>query len=205
MSINNATRFDSERLSERGIDEFIGICKGILFDGIVTFDEAINLLKWLDNNPLVSPIYPTSEVLTVLQSVNEDGNLSPDNEAALLILLTKITGSPKVFLSGDNASSTLPLCDPPPNVAIDGSIFILTGNMQHSSRKDFKVLIESLGGAVLDKTVRKDTDFLIIGDVGSSAWMHSTHGRKIERAMKLRSQGSGISIISEAHFLSFVV
>lgn len=46
-----------------------------------------------------------------------------------------------------------------------------------------------------------DTHYLVIGDIGSAAWMHSTHGRKIEAAVELLERGTGIAIISEAHFM----
>jgi len=37
---------------------------------------------------------------------------------------------------------------------------------------------------------RAATSFLVIGAIGSRDWIHSTHGRKIEAAVKLREQGT---------------
>ncbi len=40
----------------------------------------------------------------------------------------------------------------------------------------------------------------VIGAIGSRDWIHSTHGRKIERAVELREQGTGIYILSEEYW-----
>jgi len=54
MEDSNNNFYDKERLLDRGMDEFIGICKGLIFDGIVTYDEAKNLLIWLESNKPVA-------------------------------------------------------------------------------------------------------------------------------------------------------
>jgi len=42
---------------------------------------------------------------------------------------------------------------------------------------------------------------LIVADMGSRDWIHSTHGRKIEKAMEVKSSGNLIAIISEEHWV----
>jgi len=204
MSNNNNSQIDRDRLRERGVDEFIGICKGVLFDGIIAEEEASNLLVWLDNNPLVAERWPASDVFNLLLRAIDEG-YTEEIEAALLVLLDKLTGDRSVFLEEGNASSNLPLCDPAPSVFFEGALFALTGNMEMGPRKDMVALLESLGAEVVKKDLRKAVDFLVIGNIGSTAWMHSSYGRKIERAIDLRDvKQTGIGIISEAHLLSFV-
>jgi len=47
------------------------------------------------------------------------------------------------------------------------------------------------------------TDYLVIGEIGSSNWVHSSFGRKIEKAMELKEKGR-ISIVSEKHMQEFL-
>lgn len=46
----------------------------------------------------------------------------------------------------------------------------------------------------------QDLDYLVIGNCGSRAWLHSTHGLKIQRALELRGVKRKLSIISENHW-----
>lgn len=205
MEDHNNAIYDKKRIRDRGIDEFIGICKGIIFDGIVCYPEAVNLLLWLDNNKLVAYDWTAKEIYPKLPLMVSGNELSSDDEAWLLSELIKITGSPAVMLEGDNPSSQLPLCHPAPEIVFDSRVFVLTGNFKMGPRKAVVQAIEDLGGEVVLKNVRKDTHYLVIGDIGSAAWMHSTHGRKIEEAVALRERGTGIAIISEAHFMDSLI
>jgi len=198
---NDLSGINHRRLVDRQTDELIGICKGILFDGMVSYDEANNLFIWFEANPKSRHAWPGKQLYLSLRSMLSDGQLSSDDEKQLLILLSNIIGLPSVLNSGNNASTQLPLCDPAPTVLFNQKGFVLTGNFQMGSRRTVIQAIEEQGGEVFFNSVRLDTDYLVVGDIGSKAWMHSTHGRKIERAVELREQGRGIAIISEQHFM----
>ncbi|MEN8168311.1 MAG: hypothetical protein ABFR65_12670 [Pseudomonadota bacterium] len=70
-------------------------------------------------------------------------------------------------------------------------------------RKDIVEVIESRGDLFKSNPI-KNTDHLLIGEIGSRDWIHSIHGRKIEKALELSESGTGISIISEKHWASIV-
>ena len=198
MSQNN-TNIDSKRLADRQTDELIGICKGILFDGIVSYDEANSLYLWFQANPKAMQIWPGKELFYTLCPMLKNNALSTDDEERLLILLSNIIGLPSVVNSGSNASTQLPLTDPAPAVFFNRRVFVITGNLKIGARRTVIQAIEAQGGEVVLKNIRMDTDYLVIGDIGSKAWMHSTHGRKIEKAIELREQGHGIAIICGLH------
>lgn len=199
---NNVTFLNRQRLIERSVDEFIGICKGIIFDGAVCQAEAENLLRWLQANPLVADQFPAKQVYESLINMLDDGEFDYNEEGLFLDLLMQVTGSASVFKQGDNASTQLPLCNPQPPIEFNGKIFVLTGNFSIGPRKLLIDAIEQLGGQVVLKDVRLDTHYLVIGDIGSKAWMHSTHGRKIEKAIELRDQRkTGLAIVSEIHLM----
>ena len=64
------------------------------------------------------------------------------------------------------------------------------------------VPIENAGGF---KTLLKTaTDYLVIGNYATDSWIHSSYGRKIEKAVDMKAKGHHIKIISESHWTSFL-
>ena len=61
-----------------------------------------------------------------------------------------------------------------------------------------------LRGASISTNVNKTVDFLIIGTLASRDWLYTSHGRKIEKALLLKREGSGISVITERTLLRFL-
>ena len=45
--------YNKAAVTRRGVDEFLGLCKGIIADGSVCEPEAKFLLNWLEGNALV--------------------------------------------------------------------------------------------------------------------------------------------------------
>lgn len=101
-------------------------------------------------------------------------------------------------------SSTLPLCAPPPAVLFPGRRFCLTGKFLFGTRKQCEAAVLQLGGET-QSTPTSSTSFLVIGAIGSRDWVHSTHGRKIEAAVRLRDNGGFLGIVSEEHWAKHVV
>ncbi len=198
-------RFSASRLNDRDMDEFIGICKGIIFDGSVCEDEARNLFTWLAAHHGVASTWPGNKVFTILSEMLTTSPLSASDEGELLALLTSITGNPDIVTQGQQASTLLPFDDPMPDLFFENAVFVLTGTFKMGRRTEIEALVESLGAEVVKKNVRKDTDFLVVADIGSQAWIHSTHGRKIERAVELRdTHQTGLAIVSEEHFYRYL-
>lgn len=112
----------------------------------------------------------------------------------------QVTGQP-IEKTMTQMSSTLPLCNPVPRVQFQDKSFCFTGKFFFGPRKKCEAVVEERGGFLSGSPSGK-TDFLVIGMIGSSDWIHSTHGRKIEAAVELRESGKGISIISEEHWIS---
>ena len=202
---NNAiNNLNKSRIKDRSIDELIGICKGILFDGAVSTGEAQHLLTWLNANPIVAEDWFGRELYTRLVQYLEDGVIDGDEEAHLIDMLMDITGRSEINVNGINAATTLPLCKSPPNeIIINGHHFALTGNFAYGKRKEVEKMITDNGGFV-KKNANSNCHYLVIGEIGSGAWMHSSFGRKIEEAATIRDAGHKISIITEEHFFKTI-
>lgn len=194
-------RLRASAVTERKIDELIGLCRGILADGMVTPGEAEFLLDWLQRNRDVSDRWPANVLYDRISRVLADGEIDAEEERELVETLLHVTGAP--VMDGETAShsTTLPLNDPPPSVMCEGRSFCLTGKFVCGSRREVEGLVERLGGLVCG-TPTRTTHYLVVGTVGSRDWLHSTHGRKIERAVQLREGGNPIAIVSEEWFLA---
>lgn len=199
-----STRFNASRVAERTVDELIGLCRGVLADGVVAESEAEYLLAWLEANRAAADSWPGNVLYERVAAALADGRLDPEEEAELLDTLNEATGlGIPLPEQAASYSTALPLCSPPPEVVFPGRSFVLTGKFVHGSRRECQTVIEELGGLIKSKPTR-DVDYLVVGAIGSRDWIHSTHGRKIEEAVKLRDAGTGIRIIGEEHWARFV-
>ena len=181
-------RLGKARLSTRDMDELIGVCRGILADGVVNLQEAFFILQWLEDHQEIVTVWPAD----ILYETEE-------NE--LLGILLEITGVPiKVRIgpveSSANTATQLPVNEPENGVVLDGNSFCLTGKFEFGSRNQCAEAVIRCGGKV-QKGVTATTDYLVVGLIGSETWAHASWGRKIEKGVYLRDSGSSIHIVSE--------
>ncbi len=197
------TRYSPKRMNDRVIDELIGISRGITADSIVNQQEAEFLFTWLDqnrkfiNDPVIELLYNRLSMMLL------DNILDDDEAQDLLQLLEEIHG--KQTEENEVALSAIfPLDDPAPAVVVPDHKFCLTGTFAYGPREFCSELITTRGGRV-SKSVTLQTDYLVIGNLCTDAWIHSSYGRKIEKAMDYRDQRrTGIQIIHEDHWVRFV-
>lgn len=194
-------RFCARHVAERQIDEMIGICKGVLSDGALVEQEVQFIADWLDRNRHAAGRWPCSVLYERVRRALVDGRLDAEEEAELIEVLPQVTGGPQGDTTGESMSSELPLDDPPPTINFDGAAFCLTGKFAFGPRGVCEAAVSERGG-IIHASPKRDTRFLVIGLVGSRDWIHSTHGRKIERAIELREKGGDIAIISEEHWVT---
>lgn len=195
------TPFSSARISDRMIDELVGLCRGLIADGSVSEGEARYLLDWIEKNREVSGQWPARDLYRRLRQMLTDGQIDVEEQNELLGILKDLTGG---YVSTEDRvvsySSQLPLTQPPPVVEFTGRSFCLTGKFAYGSRKKCEAEVLARGGSVQGAPSRT-TGFLVIGMMGSIAWIHSTHGRKIEQAVAFREEGLPLHIICEPHWV----
>ena len=190
---------NQDRINDREIDEFIGVCRGLMADGLLVEAEAAYLRSWVDARPNLKDAWPISEIWPELDAAMADGVLDEDEEQQLVTLLMAVIGGPAAHDDATTASTDLPLDDPPPRILFPNATFLFTGRFAFGTRSCCQNAIAPLG-ALTHKTLRKDTLFLVVGLDGSRDWLHSTFGRKIQRALELRRMGSPIQIVAESHW-----
>ena len=190
-------RYSAARLSDRAVDELIGLSRGIVADAHVTQSEAEFLARWLDRNREAQETWPGNVLYERIREMLSDGVLDRDESQELLELLGSITGEAEpLALKAQSLSSSLPLTQPPPKIEFPDRLFCLTGRFVHGTRRECEAAVEQLGGRC-GKSPTLQTHYLIIGHIGSTDWIHSTHGRKIEKAVEYAKRGASIQIVAE--------
>jgi len=194
------TTFTADRVNERQVFELMGIARGVIADGNLNNAEIDFLQKWLVANDAVKKNPVIAHVLRLVNAILADGIVDADERSELSGTLLALTGN-NFELGELLKATTLPLCDPAPNITFPGMRFTFTGTFTFGTRQDCENAVEALG-ATTGRTVTKMPGFLVIGEYATDDWQHSSFGRKIEKAFDFRRLGAPISIISEAHWIA---
>jgi hypothetical protein len=191
------------RVAKRLVSELLGLCKGMVCDGEISEGELAALKRWLTGHPDAAVLYPGKTIAERLLRIYGDGIVSLDERQELNELLLDLTGETEAHDQPLNLTTRLPFDEPPPTILFDGHEHVFTGRMLYGTRRDCERKVVERGGRV-GQTVTQRTNFLIIGPIASRAWLESTHGRKILRAVELRSQGLPLCIVSEGIWIQAI-
>lgn len=188
-------RYSRSRLTDQAYNELIGICRGVIWDGVVTDQEIVRLDDWCRTFPEVYDTFPGDVLARRIRAALADGLIEDDERRDLQAVLEELVGSRD---EADRAT-TLPLTDPAPRIEIQDRRFCLTGSFMFGDRKRCEEAVRTAGGLV-EPRVTKRLDFLVIGHRITPAWAHSSYGRKIEAAANLARSGHPLAIVSEMHW-----
>lgn len=191
----------ASRRVDRASNELVGICRGLLADGHVSQMEAQFLKDWIERNAQFIGLYPFRQIYAQLSAILRDGFVDEDESADLHDTLVRFVGGEAFDAKAQTASrsTTLPVDDPEPLVEFTGAVFVVTGTFVHGERARVHAAIEERGG-LSGSSPSKKTRYLVIGELGSRDWINSNAGRKIEKAVSLRSEGHPVAIITEGHW-----
>jgi hypothetical protein len=191
--------FNRARRTERDICELLGLAKGLVADGVVTDDEARLLRDWTRRHPDAHDYWAVSALCTRLEKAFSDGVIDEAERLDLAELLEALVGGQAGVIAGADAPTELPLDRPPPRIDWPASVFVFTGKFAFGPRKDCERQVHRLGGDC-DPSITQRTNYLIIGTFGSRDWVHTSFGRKIEKAVSYRRSGMRLAIIAEDHW-----
>ncbi len=206
------TRLRKSAIQSRNIDELIGICRGISFDNQVTQSEAEHLFSWLHSQPELVQVWPANILYHRLTAAFADGVIDQREAKELLNMLRDVTGRDAQIqqnidvdtgeLLAEVSATVLPTTEPAALEFIDRN-FVLTGKFASGTRDECQAEVLHRGGKCQGNPTRR-THYLVIGAIGSRDWAHSTWGRKIEKAVELRSAGCDLQILTEEYWSSWL-
>ena len=179
------------------------ILGAILADGVITEAELTGLSAWLAEHNHLQRCWPYDEIHSLVVSVMADKRIDEQEQKMLrsffsefiAVLDDRTITAPPVMIDGDIVG----LCAVCPDIALPGSVFCFTGASSRYTRNQLADVVRQAGGEFVD-TVSKKVHYLIIGADGNPCWAYACYGRKVEKAVKMRKEGSRILIVHEHDF-----
>lgn len=188
---------------ESKVNELLGLISGIAADGVLADEEIQFLADWLEHNADVTDVWPISVIERRLTEALRDGVIDQVERADLLETIQQITGDRFEDTSIAFGMATDFLEDQLITIEHEDKCFCFTGKFVTGARKTVEHTAQRRG-AITTSNVSKKLDYLVIGTLASRDWRFSSHGRKIEEALKLRETGAPIVITTERTWLTYL-
>ncbi len=192
--LNRTDYFDSITL---GIQELLGVIKGIVIDKKINDKELSYLDNWLEENQYLKNTWPFDELYNVVTAILSDQVVTEEEKQSLFDFCSGIVG-----LNSDNKSiSTTSLLKTgyyqiDPEIILQENTFCITGVSNKYKRKEIAEKIELYGGYVVNNVSSK-LNYLIVCDEKNACWAFTCYGRKIEEAIRHRKNGAPLIIVHE--------
>ena len=161
------------------------ILKEIIADGQVSIEEVEQLSNWMNENIELKGNYPFDRAYNLIEKVLADGVVDNDE---LSMLLQKFQEFTNPVGSSENTK-----------IVFRNHHFVLTGDFDHGTRSEVEEYIRERNG-IVDNTVKKCTNYVVVGSAGSDFWANGNYGTKVKKALELKDKGQPIEIITEKDF-----
>jgi NAD-dependent DNA ligase len=196
-------RFHAANNEIKAVNTLYGLIMGISADQSVNDDEIHFLNLWLKDNEIYTNSFPLNVIKRRIDDILADNVITIKEREDFQQTLTKIIGGAYQETGSPGGLSTGYSNEEPDLLIIHGSTFCLTGAFITGTRDKCEQIIIRLGG-IPTNSVTKKLDYLIIGALASRDWIATSHGRKIEKAMHYKEQGSPVTILSEETWVKFI-
>jgi len=192
-----------QRVLKRSCESLLGICAGLMADAKLNDDEIRFLDTWLADNDELSVTWPGEVVFACVQAIIADGYITDEERTYLQKILSDLLGGTLEETGATGGTATRLPINEVKNIEIDGFSFCFTGDFLFGTRKTCEKAITERGG-IVSPSVKIDLKYLVIGTMASHEWVHSTHGRKIEKALEYQNKGHPLLIVSEEQWVQFL-
>jgi hypothetical protein len=188
------------------IQQLEGIIHGMLADNKLSNTEIDQLSIWMDDHEFLNGTYPFEEINSLLVSAKQDGIISDDERNMLKAFFGNFIDTRLSYNINDFEIKALQskysiggICAVCPEISFENKTFSFTGTSSKANRSEIAEIIIKNSGS-FNNNVTKKTDYLIVGNEGNPCWAFSCYGRKVEKAVQLRKEGSTIIIVHEKDF-----
>lgn len=184
-------QINAHRRAVRAINEMLGLCKGVICDGKLPDVEVVALTEWTQANPEVLSNWHGRALYDRLRDVLSDAVVDEQERAELKELIGQVVGGLADTITAHNYPTQL-FKDAAPTIYFEDHAFCFTGMFAFGTRHACHEAVTERAG-IVHNGMRKDTHYLVVGTYASRDWLHSTHGRKLMKAV-----GQGVcSIVPE--------
>lgn len=182
--------------AKKAINTLYGIGMGIVADGEVNEREILFLDTWLRDNRDFLDRWPMSVVARRVGDILADGQISQEELEDFHAMLSALVGGAMEETGAAGGMATRLPVDAVEIIEFAGRRFCFTGKFLFGSRSRCEFATHLKGGEAVDNVV-KTLDYLVIGALASRDWAHTSHGRKIEKALEHKEAGAPVRIVSE--------
>ncbi len=185
-----SNRSYSQRVSAetQALQELQDLLQAIVSDKQVTMDELLGLINWTENHRDLQGNYPFDRVFDAVDSVLADGEVMPEELEDLQDMFVGFLDPVKTNSCHEEIFS------------VEGKHICVTGDFDYGSREQVFSIIEEAGG-IIDKSVKKATNYVVVGAKGSDSWRAGNYGAKILKALEMNDKGGSIIIVEEGDFI----
>jgi hypothetical protein len=178
------------------------ILRAIASDGTVAEAEVEQLSMWLSEREHLRKCWPYEEMDSLLTTTMHDQSIDPQEQKLLLEFCSSFTTSELDFETPHITARTLSaIFAVSPVISFDDYSFCFTGESKRATQEEMKTLARDRGAKIVE-SVSPDLDYLVVGVGGNPCWAYSSYGRRIEKALELRRQGSKLLIVHESDFFN---
>lgn len=181
---------------KKATESLLGICRGLIADQAINEHEVTFLDAWLKENDMVVHQWPGNVIAERVQNILADGVVTEEEAQDLADTLAEITGTDLSQGVASGLSNQLETDTDSGGIIFEGRTFCFTGKFIYGTRRRVADAVKQLGGFE-HSDATKDVDYVVIGGLASRDWAHTSHGRKIEKAIGHRDQGVEIAIVEE--------
>lgn len=162
-----------------------GILKGIVADKQISGCECKNLRQWLYDNIYLSNHFPFDKTMEMVDKVLEDSIITKEESDYIFSVINSLLNPVDSLKSEINSCKDKHVC--------------LSGNFSYGQKSNVEKYIVKNGG-IIDNTLKKSTNILIIGNCECQSYSNGTYGTKVKKAIEFNGKGANIQIIKESDF-----
>ncbi|MHA7874265.1 BRCT domain-containing protein [Roseivivax sp.] len=181
------------------LNEFLGFCAGIVCDGRV-LETEVRAIRWrFKSSDILMHAAPFASLKAAVEAALEDDILSEEESEEIREWIALLVGDGFIDTGIPHIGTVAKLDEPitdPDDIALSGSVFVLTGPMRMGPRSYIISEIEKVGGICAPRTTTR-TDYVVISSTASRHWRTTHFGTKIERAFELIEKGEKLRFVSE--------
>lgn len=173
--------------SSQAINVLRAILKDVVEDGKVEESELYELESWIRENDNLKGEYPFDSISNEMNKILEDGIVEKGE-------LDELEEFIEEWLDPIGHAHHTPI-----ESLIEKHV-VLTGDFEFGEKSKVEEFVKNMG-AIIDNSTTKKTELVIVGALGSRAWVTGNYGNKIKKALENRAKGQHIEIITEYDFM----